>query len=1195
MATAIPLNSTPPLEISWDIYRGDTVGLRLAFHSAGQPADPAAMATLKASTWRLSFKNAGTVEAHSWDGDTLVITVPSTLTAKLTRPLKGDIQQNTGQGVITFATITGTLSSDVSPTGAIAAEEVAVRYHEIAVDTVTGSIAGQATVYVGGQGVPGVGVASAQLDGQQLTFTLSNGQQLPPLTLPGLSDQEASELRDLVSTLNAAVNAAASKDALTALSNQLTNVYTKAEVGNLLGGKANAQTVASLTAEHNALEARVDVLGGDLVAGLNLKANNEDVTALGQRTGHVEDRAGVLEDDVTALKAQVDALESGEGPDLSTYATKAELDARVAALIDASPEFFDTIGEAYAHWSAQSDLIVALQSRTAKSETDITALQTQTGNIETALATKADQGTLSSLTTSVTANTTELTRVAGLTDGHEALIGAVITSPGGNNTIGAQLVELHAGKADKTQLAGYVTSTAAAATYATQAALSDVSGQIVAASPASTLLPLSKPESVVTTFQAGHGFAFQTGTVGTQADDAADFAVGTQGLRITSDGVGGVSATRKTGLNVNLSSKLVKVAVKVDEPTRISDLILYVSSDNMATSASARLYPSTVPSVAWLQPGEWTVITLSPGEFTNLAAVNLAAVNTLQLRVKDRGTGAVVVRFGGVWTSALPARGTVSFTFDDGWDSQYMLGRAALDAARYPATAYLISDRIGTPGYMSLAQVKALKTVSGWELGAHAHTSAVHDARFTNVTVEALDADIRAQKAWFRANGLSAPEHLAYPGGALNPGVEQVMRAHYATARSIYSVQRESLPPAVPTRLRAWSLTNTDTLANVQAAVDRAAANGEWLILAFHKLVEGATSASTEWNAADFRALVAYVGTKAVDVRTVGEALRAADLSTATGNVSGPATSTTRGLPMFSDATGKVLAAAPLEVGAYGEVRTTGTGYAGVAPNARGAGSVDLQVKRTNASQVASGELSTIAGGSSNTASGTQSSIGGGDSNTASGAQSSVGGGLSNTASGAQSTIAGGQSNTASGVHSSVTGGHFNWATGNYGRAGGRYTNARRYGQDSYGAFSIGQVGDAQTTRLNLGITTTTATPTELTLDRAAPSALGRFTFAGGQVMAFAIYVIAQTANATEAAAWKIEGVARNAGATNTLEILPNPGPTVTLLGASAGATGWSVSVAADNTNKAVRILGTGAAGVTISWFAGVGGPEQIY
>jgi hypothetical protein len=130
-----------------------------------------------------------------------------------------------------------------------------------------------------------------------------------------------------------------------------------------------------------------------------------------------------------------------------------------------------------------------------------------------------------------------------------------------------------------------------------------------------------------------------------------------------------------------------------------------------------------------------------------------------------------------------------------------------------------------------------------------------------------------------------------------------------------------------------------------------------------------------------------------------------------------------------------------------GAVRADGSGG-----NARGVDAVDLQVSRSAATQVASGQGSTISGGLNNTASGDASVIAGGSTNEASNSFSSVGGGLSNVASDLYCTVGGGRLNVAAGEESVVAGGFQNTAgTGANDRAAvvGGDTNSAT-GQESF-------------------------------------------------------------------------------------------------------------------------------------------------
>ncbi len=117
--------------------------------------------------------------------------------------------------------------------------------------------------------------------------------------------------------------------------------------------------------------------------------------------------------------------------------------------------------------------------------------------------------------------------------------------------------------------------------------------------------------------------------------------------------------------------------------------------------------------------------------------------------------------------------------------------------------------------------------------------------------------------------------------------------------------------------------------------------------------------------------------------------------------------------PNFGTHTDAIIA--PLGTGSFLTDIPDGTAAGG---DARGINSIDLQISRSGASQVASGNYSTIAGGQGNSATDLSCVVGGGGANTASGDRSTIAGGHANTTDGDFSTIAGGFTNTANGDYS---------------------------------------------------------------------------------------------------------------------------------------------------------------------------------
>jgi hypothetical protein len=109
--------------------------------------------------------------------------------------------------------------------------------------------------------------------------------------------------------------------------------------------------------------------------------------------------------------------------------------------------------------------------------------------------------------------------------------------------------------------------------------------------------------------------------------------------------------------------------------------------------------------------------------------------------------------------------------------------------------------------------------------------------------------------------------------------------------------------------------------------------------------------------------------------------------------------------------------------------------------NQRGVQSVDWQMSRSAATQVASGAYSFIGSGNNNTASGTRVTVVGGWQNTNNGYESALLGGSSNSVSGQWATLVAGVNNTAGGQIATIVGGNYNQANSSYNFVGGGYSN----------------------------------------------------------------------------------------------------------------------------------------------------------
>lgn len=122
-------------------------------------------------------------------------------------------------------------------------------------------------------------------------------------------------------------------------------------------------------------------------------------------------------------------------------------------------------------------------------------------------------------------------------------------------------------------------------------------------------------------------------------------------------------------------------------------------------------------------------------------------------------------------------------------------------------------------------------------------------------------------------------------------------------------------------------------------------------------------------------------------------------------------------------------------------------------------------------------------------------------------------------------------------------------------------------------------------TRHLLSKVTTDATPIALNLS----SSGYKLTIRQDTVYVFTVRVTATTVDAGVAAAWILSGAIKNAGGTVTLL----GAIATTFSGADAGASGWAAAVTANDTDKCLEITVTGAAGVSVEWYAVVEGLEH--
>lgn len=403
-------------------------------------------------------------------------------------------------------------------------------------------------------------------------------------------------------------------------------------------------------------------------------------------------------------------------------------------------------------------------------------------------------------------------------------------------------------------------------------------------------------------FQASHGWTpGGTGTASAEANDTSAFVRGTQSVRVTTNGTGKQSYVRKTGMTaMNLSNKMIRLVLRVDDVTNLSKLVFYLGSGSFANHFAWTFHAHSKTAANYVQSGEWVTVHLQWADVTSAAGTySISASGTpstktgftdMSFAVYDNAGGPVTYRVQAVEvipdTATVFPKGVVSITFDDSHKSIHDLARPVMDSYGYSGTVYNIADAIGTGTFLTIGQMRSMQDYSGWEMAGHSYANATHTASYPKLTAEQADEDFRKLREWLVGNGFSS-EHFAYPHGAFQKTsdgvpVDQIASRHFTTARSIISETIESFAPAMPYRLKALTGINDGTgiggtaLSKVTGAggrLDRCANSGDWLILCLHKVVEGAPATSTEIGKAGLTALMKAIDDRGIPVLTVEEAM----------------------------------------------------------------------------------------------------------------------------------------------------------------------------------------------------------------------------------------------------------------------------------------------------------------------------------
>ena len=168
----------------------------------------------------------------------------------------------------------------------------------------------------------------------------------------------------------------------------------------------------------------------------------------------------------------------------------------------------------------------------------------------------------------------------------------------------------------------------------------------------------------------------------------------------------------------------------------------------------------------------------------------------------------------------------VTFVFDDGDDTDYLVGKKIFQEQGSVACSAITTDWINTEDHLTVAQIKELHD-AGWEIMSH---TASHP-NLRSLTTKEVDAELSKSKVVLEDMGLTI-KNMVYPYNRSNESVRAVTSRYYRSGRGGSNAFNAGV--VEPYSLKSFSMKHD--IARMEELIDSAYKNKSWLIFYQHEI-----------------------------------------------------------------------------------------------------------------------------------------------------------------------------------------------------------------------------------------------------------------------------------------------------------------------------------------------------------------------
>ena len=378
--------------------------------------------------------------------------------------------------------------------------------------------------------------------------------------------------------------------------------------------------------------------------------------------------------------------------------------------------------------------------------------------------------------------------------------------------------------------------------------------------------PLWQRQTVLSDIQDPNAWVLSS-EAGSIRPDTSTHSHGSQSLQITTTGDSRRPTSADLALSgIDMTSCQWDLWLRAEDYRQIGSILLELGGDD---ENCLRL--DVAPDVRTLRSGTWCRVTVNRAATRSVVGrPSMARVTRVRLRVVP-GLDSTPSRIWLGYLGTLPTAesGIVSISFDDGYDSDYKTAREIMQGYGIPAaTSYVIADKVGLPGRMSIDQLAEMRDVHGWDIAAHASTD------LTTLDETALRGEFETIRSFLLGHGYrDGAAHFALPMGRYNDLVLRVARNYFDSLRTI-DVAQETLAPGDPFRLRVFYCGSYTTESQVERALARCREHRCWTHMVFHRIDEQTDGAPESIRADSFERFMRRVADSGLPVKTVPEVMR---------------------------------------------------------------------------------------------------------------------------------------------------------------------------------------------------------------------------------------------------------------------------------------------------------------------------------